>query len=172
MSQPPSKVAERARALLEKKEAILPGVDRLQQPSQGSNESTADAFLSVLVEAAFLVAAADGVVSEAEKNTLAETISYTLGGELPPGELGAMIDAFAEVLASDGRAQRLTVMARSLPDAPARREALAFAALIALCDRELVSAEREVLDLLGASFGLDQDAVRDVINAVADGLAS
>jgi hypothetical protein len=61
-------------------------------------------------------------------------------------------------------------MAHALPDPPARRATVAFAALIALCDRELVSEEREVLDLIGATFGLDQGIVREILNEVADGL--
>lgn len=156
---PPSQVAERARALLDKKETAA-----------SSGESTAGHFLSVLVEAAYLIAAADGVVSPTERQTLAETIAHVLGGELPPGELVAMIDAFAATLASDGREQRLVAMAHAAPDAAARREAVSFAALIALCDRELVAEEREALDLLGASFGLDQQSVRDILNEVADSL--
>lgn len=162
MTRPPSQVAERARALLTTK----------QSENTPTGDSESERFLSVLVESAYLIAAADGVVSPTERQTLAETIAHVLGDELPPGELVAMIDAFAEALAHDGRPQRLVAMAHALPDAASRREALSFAALIALCDRELVAEEREALDLLGASFGLDQHAIRATLNEVADSLAS
>jgi uncharacterized membrane protein YebE (DUF533 family) len=164
MSSPPSPIAERVRALLAAKEASH--ADGEPRP----HEAAPDVFLSVLVEAAFLVADADGVVSVPERQTLAETIAHVLGGELPPEELVAMIDAFAGTLAAEGRDRRLSAMAHALPDPPARRATVAFAALIALCDRELVSEEREVLDLIGATFGLDQGIVREILNEVADGL--
>lgn len=165
MTRPPSQVAERARALLAAKEASLSDQGQLH------DASAPDVFLSVLVESAYIVAASDGVVSPTERQTLAETIAHMLGGEVPADELVAMLDAFAEALAHDGRPQRLASLAHALPDPAARREALAFAALIALCDRELVAQEREALGLLGASFGLDHDAVRQTLNDVADSLS-
>lgn len=165
MSSSPSPVAERVRTLLAAKE------EALAERGELLNEAAPDVFLSVLVEAAFLVAAADGVVSTPERQTLAGTIAHVLGGELPEEELVAMIDAFAEALERDGREQRLVAMAHALPDPPARRAAVAFAALIALCDRELVTEERETLNLLGASFGLDSSVVESTLNEVADSLA-
>jgi tellurite resistance protein len=164
MSSAPTPTAERVRSLLASREAALVEHGTLL------DQATPDVFLSVLVEAAYLLASADGVVSAPERQTLVSTIAHVLGGELPPEELVAMIDAFAEALTQDGRDRRLAAMGHALPDPPARRAVVAFAALIALCDREFVSEEREMLDLLGATFGLDQAAVRAILNEVADSL--
>lgn len=152
----PNPVADQARAILAEREAAA--------------DDSAGVFLSVLVESAYLLAAADGVVSPPERQTLAETIGDVLGGDLPQGELVAMINSFADALDRDGVDQRMVSLAHALQGAGARRAALSFAALIALCDRELVAEERESLGRLGASFGFDGAAVQELLNEVADGL--
>ncbi|MFO0660208.1 MAG: hypothetical protein U0165_10305 [Polyangiaceae bacterium] len=172
MPSSPSSVAERARALLEKKAAAeLPDAGRVRKGAESRRESSADAFFSALVEGAFLVAAADGELSEDEEVTLAETISHVTGEVLAPDEFVAMIDAYAEALSEDGVARRLEVLAEQLPDAPARREVLAFASLLALCDHNLVDDERGMLFAMGKAFALDDAAVRSVIEGVEASLS-
>ena len=150
MKKKPSEVAQRGRELL--------------------NDRNVEAFLSVLVEAAYLIAAADGVVSETERQTLAETISAIVGGDLPPEELLAMLVAFADALNTDGLDQRLEVMAEALADVEARETAVSFASLVALCDREFDARERVMLLKIGAAFGFDEARVGVLLEHVASGL--
>jgi hypothetical protein len=167
MNSSTSSVAERARALLEKKAASeLPDANRVRKGAEARRESSADAFFSALVEGAFLVAAADGELSEDEEVTLAETIAHVTGEVLAPDEFVAMIDAYAEALSEDGAPKRLTVLAEQVPDAPARREVLAFASLLAVCDHNLVDDERGMLFAMGKSFGFDESEVRAVLGSV------
>lgn len=159
-------VAERARQLLEKKAASeLPDAARLKNAA-AERESSADAFFSALVEGAFLVAAADGELSEEEEVTLADTLAHVTGSEVEPGEFVDMIDAYAEALASDGLSGRLRVLAEQVPDDAARREVLAFAALLAVCDHNLVDDERETLIKMGQAFSMDEAGVKSVLEAV------
>jgi tellurite resistance protein len=150
MKKPLSEVALRGRELLD--------------------DRNVEAFLSVLVEAAYLVAAADGLVSETERQTLAETISAIVGGDLPPEELVAMLVAFGDALNTDGLDQRLTVMAEALADAAARENAVSFAALVALCDREFDPRERVMLLRIGAAFHFDEARVGALVDRVASSL--
>jgi tellurite resistance protein len=171
MHTPPSKIAERARALLAAKDAQgLPDASKLRDAAAAPEESSSDAFLSVLVEAAYLVAAADGVVSPDESRTLAETIAFVIGDAVPASEFAEMLDAFAQTLKDDGLDKRIEVIAEIVPDEPARREALAFASLIGLCDHELVESEKDTLTRIGAAFSLDAAAVQAIIDSVAASL--
>lgn len=166
MSSAPSPVAERAKALLDKKAARdLPDAKRIRGAAEKRGESNADAFFSALVEGAFLLAAADGELSDDEAATLGETIAFVTGEALEPDEFMGMIDAFADALDQSDLASRLTAVARAVPDVAARREVLGFATLIALCDRDLADAERAALGQMAKAFGL---AESDVDSLVAD----
>ncbi len=152
----------RARALLAQKMASEASpLARLRGKS--SKVSSADAFFSGLVEGAFLLAAADGEMSEDEEATLAETLVKVTGDAYEPAEFVAMINAFDEALEQDGLAGRLSALAGSLPDAAARREVLAFAVLIALCDRHLADTERAALQQMGDVLGISATELEGIV---------
>jgi tellurite resistance protein len=160
MTTKPTNVAERARALLEQKDLeFLPGKASL-------STSSSDGFLTALVEGAYLVAVADGRLAGQEVRTLAQTITYVMGEGLPAGELADMLDSFAEALARDGLEKRLRVLAKTVPDAEARREVLGFAALICACDDDVVAQERERLVEIGTAFRFTPDEVSELLEAV------
>ena len=160
-------VATRVRRLLEKKAAAeLPTMSKVELAARAKKESSADDFFSCLVEGAFLVSAADGELSPEEESTLGETIAEITGDVLPPEEFMAMINAFAKALAEDGVEGRANAMAAALPDEAARKEVLAFAALLALCDHDLHKNEEDVLYLMGKAFAFDEDVVIKVVKSV------
>ena len=160
-------VATRVRRLLEKKAAAeLPTMSKVEQAARAKKESSADDFFSCLVEGAFLVSAADGELSAEEESTLGETIAEVTGDVLPPEEFMSMINAFAKARAEDGVEGRLDAMASVLPDEAARKEVLAFSALLALCDHDLHKNEEDVLYLMGKAFGFDEAAVIKVVKGV------
>jgi tellurite resistance protein len=166
MSSAPSQVALRARSLIEQKLAEdLPDVRLVTQSPSSANE-----FYSALVEAAFLVAAADGELSPEEAGTFAETIGYVSGEALAPEEFMELIDTFAAARAQDGVEVRMKAMAASIPDRLARREVLCFAALIALCDHELVAQEEQLITELGKVFGMKPEEVSALVQKVAASL--
>jgi DnaJ-domain-containing protein 1 len=161
-------VARKARELLDKKAAQeLPDAGRLRGAALQRKESSADAFFSALVEGAFLISAADGELSEDEESTLSETMGYVTGEVLEPDAFMEMIDSFASALADDGLDARLSALAAAVPDEAARREVLAFAALLALCDHNLVETEQRVLSAMGQAFALSEAEVQSITAAVA-----
>ncbi|HEU4404603.1 MAG TPA: tellurite resistance TerB family protein [Polyangiaceae bacterium] len=160
-------VLERARAMLEKKvegEVLSFGLVRA---SFYETQSTADEFFSALVEGAFLVASADGLLSDEETHTLAETINFVAGERLSADDFSAMLNSFAEVLGDDGEEGRIRTLAEAIPDEAARHEILRFAILIALCDGELSGREHNTLLALGAAFGFEGTWVDDTIGRLA-----
>lgn len=164
-------VARKARELLDKKAAEeLPSAARLRGAALQRKESSADAFFSALVEGAFLIAAADGELSEDEESTLSETMGYVTGEVLEPDAFMEMIDSFASALAEDGLEARLAALAAAVPDEAARREVLAFAALLAICDHNLVETEQRVLLAMGQSFALVEAEVLAITAAVEKAL--
>lgn len=162
---PVSEIAKRARKLLDQKVAKeLPTVSKKRGPAL--RESSADTFFSGLVEGAFLVAAADGEMSDEEESTLGETINHVTGEPLEPAEFMEMLDSFAQALDDDGLHGRITALAKALPDDPARREVLAFSILVALCDRNLAASEKKVLIEMGNAFGIYEDEIEQIIASI------
>jgi hypothetical protein len=125
-----------------------------------------DAFFGGLLEAAFLVAAADGTLSKEEVGSLIDVVS-DLGGEgVTPSELAGMVYEFSSAMEKEGRQARLDALAAAVTDAAARREILGFASLVALCDHDLAPSELFVLHSLGKAFALDAAAVNGIIRSV------
>jgi tellurite resistance protein len=151
MPKPPSEIAERARALFARKAENDERLGALRSPEAATS---ADDFLAALVEGAFLAATADGELDPDEASTLAETIAHVTGSPLGPEEFMALIDRFAAARARDGLRARFAAIASSLPDEAARREVVAFATLVALCDGRFAPAERAMLAEIARAAGL------------------
>ena len=152
----------RAREILRRRAVdVLPDAARVSSAHENH-----EAFFGGLLEAAFLVAAADGTLSKEEVGSLIDVVS-DLGGEgVTPSELAGMVYEFSSSMEKEGRQARLDALARAVTDAAARREILGFASLVALCDHDLAPSELFVLHSLGKAFGLDAAAVGGVINSV------
>jgi tellurite resistance protein len=162
---PKNETTRRARALLDKKlsdESSL--LARFRK--QPADRSSADDFFSGLVEGAFLLATADGELSEEEELTLADTLREVTGDQYSPDEFLAMIHDFEDALREDGVDGRLDALRVSLPDEPARRAVLAFAALVALCDHHLADSERQLLQAMAVAFGFTVEAMDGLVEEI------
>lgn len=169
MPKPPSEIAERARAIFARK---AEKDERLGALRRGDVASLADDFLAALVEGALLVATVDGELDAGEASILAETIAHVTGSPLGPEEFMALIDRFAVARARDGLRARFGAIASSLPDEAARREVVAFAALVALCDGRFAPAERAMVAEIARSAGLASGAGDAIINETQGALGS
>ncbi len=127
------------------------------------------AHADALLEAAFLVASADGALSKEEAGSLIDLVAQ-MGEGLTPGELAGHVYEFSTALEAEGRQARIDAIAAHVPEPGARREIVGFAALVALADHELAPSELFVLHSLGKGFGLDTATVNAVVKSVADGL--
>ncbi len=135
-------------------------------------ELVALARMNAMLEVAFLAAAADGEINDAEADNLGATLSQWLGTELSEEVVEDIIDRFIAALAAEGRDQRLAAIA-SVLDPDARRTAYTLACLVALCDLELHDDELDVLGAIATGLGLSQDEaqvrfdeIHDHVNAV------
>ncbi len=117
-------------------------------------------FLEAAVNAAFLIAAADGAASELEYDALLDRLEI-LGGVDRDAIDQALGDA-AHLLESEGPASRLARIAELLPDRAAGAAALRLALAVALADDEVTADERTTAGQLIGALGLagvDLDAV-------------
>jgi tellurite resistance protein len=114
---------------------------------------------SALIEAAFLVAAADDLLSASEAELLQAAMSFVRGAEVNPAELDAALEHLNEVRSHDGTDSRLIHIGSVLDDPQQRAQVLRFAAAVALCDRRVVPREHGTLLKLGKALGFSPEEV-------------
>ena len=125
------------------------------------------ARMNAMLEVAFLAAAADGEINDAEADNLGATLSQWLGTELSDDVVEDIIARFIAALAAEGRDQRLAAIA-SVLDPEARRTAYTLACLVALCDLELHDDELDVLGAIATGLGLAQDEAQVRFDEIHD----
>ncbi len=145
-------------------------VDEATQPT-GFDPVAARLFESV-VEAAFLVANADGEFDAAEESAFRHVVVTACGGFVVERQVSALLADLADQLKEDGVEQRLQVIARSIGREDQAREVLRIAALLAHVSGGVSPVEREVLSKLARELKLPPSAVDTAVNeaesAVAD----
>jgi tellurite resistance protein len=117
------------------------------------------ALFEAIVEGAYLVAAADGVVDVDERKAFERVVTTACGGAVPPKSIAALVSDLADQLAEDGMDRRLSVVASQVHKKEHAREVLRIAALLAHSSENVSEVERSVLGKLAAACGLADDEV-------------
>ncbi len=153
----------------------LPSAARLENGAeQLAQESPEDAeavrYFKAMIEASYLVAAADGLAKE-EHDALSDLIAHTTGSAVDAKTLQEMFSRFDGQLEEQGLEGRLQAISSSFDDFMAREEAMSFAALIAISDGVLAPSEEVALIALGARLDFSTGEVQAILNQVAAALS-
>lgn len=145
-------------------------VDEATQPT-GFDPEAARLFEAV-VEAAFMVANADGEFDAAEQSAFRHVVVTACGGLVVERQVTALLADLADQLAEDGMERRLQVLARSIAREDQAREVLRVAALLAYVSGGVSQVERDVLGKLAGALKLAPSAVdaalKEAQSAVAE----
>ena len=159
--------------------ARLPRLDRMEQgaehmfssvPPANKEDAAAGRYFGAIVETCYLVAIADGFAEE-ERGAVANLVSFATGDALTPERAEEVFAAYAKLLEEQGLEARLNAIAERLDDFVAREEAMSFAALVAVADRELAEREAVMLMALAKRFDFSRGEVQVVVKQVAATLA-
>jgi tellurite resistance protein len=144
--------------------------EEVTQPT-GFDPEAARLFESV-VEAAFLVANADGDFDNAEQSAFRHVVVTACGGLVVERQVTALLADLADQLAEDGMAKRLQMVSKSIAREDQAREVLRIASLLAHVSGGVSEVERGVLGKLASELNLDDSAVEAAVkeagNAIAD----
>ncbi len=133
-------------------------------------DPVAAALFEALVEGAFLVANADGVVDDDERAAFEQVVaSAATNGGMQASQVHALLSDLNEALAEDGIERRLEIVARSVTKADHRAEVLRVAALIAHVSGGVSEPERAFMERLAGVLDL---GTADVDRAIADATAA
>jgi tellurite resistance protein len=133
-------------------------------------DPVAAALFEALVEGAFLVANADGVVDEEERAAFEQVVANaTSAGGPQQGHVHALLSDLDEALAEDGIERRIEIVSRAVTRPDHRSEVLRVAALVAHVSGGVSDPERGVMDKLAAALALES---ADVERAISDARAA
>lgn len=136
------------------------------------------ARLHSLVEVAFLAAASDGELGDAEIELLVANLESWLGASLEPGFLVKLFEHLAKQLAADGLDARLAAVAEVLDD-DGRRAGYQLACVTTLCDLEVHDSELGFLGTIADAFRIPQeeaqrtfDELDEIVSLMAENASS
>lgn len=139
------------------------------QPT-GFDPEAARLFESV-VEAAYLVANADGEFDTAEQSAFRHVVVSACGGMVVERQVSALLDDLADQLAEDGLDKRVKMVSRSIVREDQAREVLRIAALLAHVSGGVSGVERDVIAKLAVELRLDSTAVDAAVTEAQSALA-
>ena len=131
----------------------------------------AASLFEAVVEAAFLVAKADGVFDEPERPTFEAVGADACQQTVQPSSLHALVSDLVEQLDEDGLDRRLEMLTGIIISDEHKVEVLRIAALMAHASGGVHDSERVVLDKLAAAFGLAAGEVTAALDRAGSALS-
>jgi tellurite resistance protein len=141
-----------------------PGGDDNTMPT-GFDPQAAALFESI-VEAAYLVATADGVFDEAEQTAFRTVVLDACRGLVNIEAFDALLADLADQLEEDGLAKRIEMVAKNINRPEQQREVLRIASFLAFASGGVSEVERSVLHRLSQAFHLEEEIVEGVLGEV------
>ncbi|MCC6645273.1 MAG: TerB family tellurite resistance protein [Polyangiaceae bacterium] len=132
----------------------------------------AAALFEAVVEAAYLVANADGEFDADERVAFEGVVVKASGENVDARQVQALLADLAELLEEDGQETRVKMIGRTVTNQVHQREVLRVAALLAHISGGVSDVEKGVLQSLAGAFDLDDVAVSDAISSAEKSLAS
>jgi tellurite resistance protein len=126
-------------------------------------EGLGEAKLEALVEMMFLAASADGEFSESERKYFVDSIESLTDGRLAGEKLQKLVDDAKRALDGAGREARIQHVKERLPDAGARKVALALAIQVTAADGIIRTSERELILETAEALEIDRDEAANMV---------
>jgi len=126
------------------------------------------AALVGMVDAAMIIACADGELTQDEVNTVAEVIDGFFDGNVTRKEINEMLNLSLSAVEQEGLEARMHAVAANLPSDELRALALQAAAAVALADQEGDEGEEDATYYeLASVLGFSEDDADELWDQVA-----
>src|SRR5258708_7927269 len=100
------------------------------------------ALFESIVEGAYLVASADGVVDEEERKTFEQVVVTACGGTVAPKQIAALVSDLADQLEEDGLDRRVAMLSKQVTRPEHAMEVLRIGSLLAQVSEDVAASER------------------------------
>ena len=131
----------------------------------------AAALFEAIVESAYLVSSADGVLDDAEREAFAQVVTEACGGAVEEDQIRNLLSDLRDHLKEDGLDARVRAIALAVAKPEQRHEVLRIAGLLAHVSGGVSTVEKNVLTKLAAAFHLEPSEVDAALEAVKTALA-
>jgi tellurite resistance protein len=131
----------------------------------------AAALFEAIVEAAYLVATADGVLDDSEREAFVQVVIEACGGAVDETTVHNLLADLGDQLEEDGLDHRVRALGSTVNKLEHQRELLRIAGLLAHVSGGVSDAERTVLSKLAGTFQLAPSEVDAALDAVKSALA-
>jgi len=120
-----------------------------------------------LCEAMYIMMAADGRVSQEERDVLKGALRSLSDDSVRGVHIEAMLDAAAKKIANEGREKRMAAIVSELSeDSTLSEVAFVLMAAIAFADNVIEDEENEVLNELAEGLGIDEERANMLLDQV------
>jgi len=147
-----------------------PDLDDATMPT-GFDANAVRLFESI-IEAAFLVAFADGVFDADERGAFERMVTLACGGSVPQRQIEELVTDLSAQLDRDGLDARLQVVCAPLRRPEHSLEVLRVASLVAQVSEGVHERERAILQKIAAAAGLGESTVDATLEEAAVQLRS
>jgi tellurite resistance protein len=118
-----------------------------------------------LAETMFLMMAADGKITDTERDAVRGAIRGLTDNLLRTGTINVMLETFQKKLDESSRDQRLQEIAETIAEDPNEAEgAFALAAAVALADDEVSDDENSFINQLAEWFGIESQRAAEILD--------
>ncbi len=129
-------------------------------------------LFEAIVEGAYLVASADGVIDPSEREAFEKVVAAACGGVVTEPQVAALVADLADQLAEDGLDRRLKAIGERVSKREHGEEVLRIAALLAQVSESVSDVERDVLTKLAAACNLTPTDVELAMDDVKQALST
>jgi tellurite resistance protein len=134
-----------------------------------NTEVAALAQVDPMAETMFLMMAADGKLTSAEKDAIRGAVRGLTADLLQDGTIDVMLENYQAGLERDGRDRRLEQIAKALARSPDDAQgAFALAAAVALADDELATAESAFIAQLAEWFAISKRRAKEILDQLEE----
>lgn len=140
---------------------------READPFEGDDE--ARERFEALVEAMYLMMAADGDVGDAEREVLRGAVRDLTSNAIRSAHIDKLVARFSEAREKDGWEGRLAAISAPLTTDPVLAEAaFVLSAAIAFADSEIKDEENELINELAEALKIDSDRADELLNELEE----
>ena len=137
------------------------------------DEQAALTRVDPVAETMFLMMAADGKITDTERDAVRGAIRGLTGSILHDGTIQVMLEAYQRELDKEGREARLRRVGELLAPHPSDAEgAFALAAAIALADDDVSSDEEDLVEQIAAWFGIGASRANQILDQLEEDKAT
>jgi tellurite resistance protein len=128
-------------------------------------------LFETIVEAAYLVANADGTFDDAERKAFERVVVSACGGTVTPKQIQGLLADLRDQVSEDGVDRRISAMAAAVSKKEQAVEVLRIAALLADSSEGVSEVETAMLRRMAFALGLEEKQVETAIADVRAALA-